>query len=119
MKMEVERAESYRRNKPTLLEIPVKERITFKEICCENDILKRKSPIQVEGELSSEGWIFYYKPLDILVNAPTLDSAREDFQEEFCLLYGAYAKEIDEKLTEGAQRLKRKLIDMVQNDAHD
>jgi len=116
--MGVERAESYRRNKPPLLEIPVKERITFKEICCEKNILKLKSPIQIEGELSSEGWIFYYKPLDILVCAPTLEDCMEDFQEEFYLLYEAYAKETDEKLTEVARQLKRELLDMSLEMSH-
>ena len=112
--MGVERAESYSRNKTPLLETPIKERITFKEICCEENILKLKSPIQIEGELSSEGRIFYYKPLDILVNAPTLDECMEDFQEEFYLLYETYAKERDEKLTEVARQLKRKLTDMIE-----
>jgi hypothetical protein len=73
-----------------------------------------KSPIQVEGELSSEGWIFYYKPLDILVNAPTLDECIDDFQEEFFVLYEAYAEERDENLTEGARQLKRKLLEMIE-----
>jgi len=114
MKMEVERTEFYRRSKTSLLEIPVKERITFKDICCETETLKLKSPIQVEGKLSSEGWIFYYKPLNILVNASTLDECVEDFQEEFFVLYEAYAKEADEKLTEGAKRLKRILLDMTE-----
>ncbi len=62
--MEVERAESYRRNKSPPLEMRIKERITFKEICCEKNILKLKSPIQVEGELSSEGWIFLLRILN-------------------------------------------------------
>jgi hypothetical protein len=55
------------------LGIPLKERITFKAICYEENILMLKSPIQVEGALSSEGGILYYAPLNMLVNAPTLD----------------------------------------------
>jgi hypothetical protein len=52
--------------------------------------------------------------LNILVNASTLDECVDDFQEEFFVLYEAYAKEADEKLTGGAKRLKRILLDMTE-----
>jgi len=68
----------------------------------------------MEGKLSSEGWVFYYKPLNILVNASTFDECVEDFQEEFFVLYEAYAKEADENLTKGAKRFKMVLLDMME-----
>jgi hypothetical protein len=89
------------------------EILTFKEFCYGEKILKLKSPIKVEGVLSKERWTIYYEPLDILVSAPTLDECKEDFQEEFYVLYEEYAEEVDEKLTESARELKRELSSLV------
>lgn len=95
------------------LEHEREERITFKEICYGEQALKLKSTVKVEGELSNKGWSFYYEPLDLLVSAPTIDECKEDFQEEFYVLYEEYAEEADEKLTKSAQELKRKLLNLV------
>jgi hypothetical protein len=85
----------------------------FKEIYYGEQIIKLKSPIKVEGVLSGEGWSLYYEPLDIIVSAPTLAECKEDFQEELYVLYEEYVEEEDEKLTESARELKRKLLNMV------
>ncbi|MGB2842590.1 MAG: hypothetical protein WBC40_08985 [Halobacteriota archaeon] len=92
---------------------PYNERVTFKEICYGEKILKLKFPIEAEGMLSGEGHSLYYEPLNISVSAPTLDECEEDFQEEFNVLYEVYAKEVNEKLTKGAQELKRKILNLV------
>jgi len=63
------------------------------------------------GELLNRGekWSLYYEPLDIFVSAPTLDECKEYFQEEFFVLCEEYVEEADEKLTESARELKRRL----------
>lgn len=101
---------------PTNVKLYKWERVTFKEISFGEQIIKLKSPIKIEAVPSDEGFSLYYKPLDILVSAPTLDECEEDFQEEFNVLYKAYAEEADEKLTEGARELKSKLLSLVKAD---
>jgi hypothetical protein len=103
--------EPYRWEKEPPLELQRRE--TFNEIRYGEQIIKLKSPINVEWMLSEEGYSFYYEPLDISVSAPTLDECEEDFQEEFYVLYKVYAKEVDEKLTEGARELKRRILNLV------
>lgn len=103
--------EPYRWEKEPPLELQRRE--TFNEIRHGEQIIKLKSPINVEWMLSEEGYSLYYEPLDISVSAPTLDECEEDFQEEFNVLYGVYAKEVDEKLTVGARELKRKILNLV------
>lgn len=87
--------------------------ITFDTICHGDQIIKLKSPIKVEGVLSDEGCSLYYEPLDIFVSASTWDECEEDFQEVLDVLFEQYAMDKDENLTEGAQELKRKLLELV------
>jgi hypothetical protein len=94
------------------LEHEREERITFKEITCGDQTIKLKTPIMAEAILSEKRCSLYYEPLDILVSAPTLDECKKDFHEEFSVLYQVYAKEVDEKLTEGAKQLKRNILSL-------
>lgn len=103
--------EPYRWEKEPPLELQRRE--SFNEIRYGEQIIKLKSPINVEWMLAEEGYSLYYEPLDISVSAPTLDECEEDFQEEFNVLYEVYAKEVDERLTEGARELKRKILNLV------
>lgn len=88
-------------------------RVSFKEICYGDQIIKLKSPIKIEAMSSDAGFSLYYKPLDILVSAPTLDECEEDLQEELDVLYEEYAKEADENLTESARKLKSELLSLA------
>jgi len=100
-------------NKNVRIEKLDSERIvTFREITYRDQILKLKSPINVEGVLSDDGCSLYYEPLDIFISAFTLDECEEDFQEVLDFLFEQYAMEADENLTEGAQELKRKLLEL-------
>jgi len=91
-------------------------RVSFKEICYGDQIIKLKSPIKIEAMSSDAGFSLYYKPLDILVSAPTLDECEEDLQEELDVLYEEYAKEADENLTESARKLKSELLSLENGD---
>ena len=100
----------YKREVMTLLEKDMgrqaieKEIQIFNEICYGKQTLTLKSPINAEWMLSEDEYSLYYEPLDISVFAPTMDECVEDFQEELDILYKVYAKEIAEKLSEGAQK---------------
>ena len=43
-----------------------------------------------------------------------MDEVKRSIYQEFIFLYNAYAKEKDENLTKGAQALKRKIIDLIE-----
>jgi len=88
--------------------------IRFKEIFYGEQRIKLKSPITVKGVVADKICSLYYAPLDIVVSSPTLAECEDDFQEVFYVLYEEYAREVDDKLSEGARELKRKLLDLVE-----
>jgi len=104
-------------SKPAVENISITEErekiITFGEIFYDKQRIKLKSPITVRGVVADKVCSIYFEPLDIFVSSPTLDDCVEDFQEALYVLYEEYAREVDEKLTNGARELKRKLLELV------
>lgn len=82
-------------------------------------IMWDKYTIQLDHELSVQVsfidglWKGYYEDLGIFVVAPDVGQCKNDFQEEFCMLWEEYANETDDGLTLDAQRLKYKLLDLA------
>lgn len=82
-------------------------------------IMWDKYTIQLDHELSVQVsfidglWKGYYEDLGIFVAAPDVGQCKNDFQEEFCMLWEEYANETDDGLTLDAQKLKYKLLDLA------
>lgn len=82
-------------------------------------IMWDKYTIQLDHELSVQVsfidglWKGYYEDLGIFVVAPDVGQCKNDFQEEFCMLWEEYANETDDGLTLDAQKLKYKLLDLA------
>ncbi|HJH31476.1 MAG TPA: hypothetical protein C5S50_04710 [Methanosarcinaceae archaeon] len=51
--------------------------------------------------------------LDIFLVSPDIEQLKEDFEEEFFVMWDVYSKESDEKLTENARRIKYKILSFV------
>jgi len=58
-------------------------------------------------------YVIEYKPLNIVVYTKTEAEAMKQLKDEIDILWNAYVLEDDDNLTEGAIKLKRKLMDIA------
>jgi len=73
-----------------------------------------KHEIACSVKIEEDYYIIEYEPLGVSVYGKTREEAIEEFKEEVSMLWHAYALESDDKLTKGAQRLKQKIIELVE-----
>lgn len=72
-------------------------------------LLLRK-PIEVTPDFRDGIWTMENKDFDIISMSPDYTECLRDFNEEVFFVWEAYGQEDDDKLTKGAQELKRKIL---------
>jgi len=87
--------------------------IFFKKFFQGNRSIKLKLPLVVNILKSESGCSLHYEPLGIYIAADNIAECKKEFQEEFLFLYDEYALEEDERLTEKAKELKRRILELV------
>lgn len=84
----------------------------FDIISDEKRLLLRK-PIEVTPDFRDGMWIMENKDFDIISMSTDYEECLRDFHDEVFFVYEEYGQEDDDKLTNGAKELKRKILQYV------
>ncbi|MGP8329112.1 MAG: hypothetical protein ACT6FF_02175 [Methanosarcinaceae archaeon] len=89
----------------------------FEKIKWGNHQIHLEHPIEVNLNFVGNLWECSNEELDIFLVSPDIEQLKEDFEEEFFVMWDVYSKESDEKLTENARRIKYKILSFVKGDS--
>ena len=67
-------------------------------------------PIEFTSDFRDGIWTIENEDFDIISMSPDYEECFRDFNEEVLFLYEEYGQEDDDKLTDGAKELKRKIL---------
>lgn len=89
------------------------KKFVLDHIDANHQILAFVKPIIANISFNNDVFTCKSEELQIISASPTLDECTNDFKDEVLFIYNEYGKEEDSKLTEGAKRLKRKILEYV------
>jgi len=70
-------------------------------------------PIEITLNFVGDLWECFYEELDIFLVASDIEQLKEDFEEEFFVMWDVYSKESDDNLTEKARQIKYNILSFV------
>jgi hypothetical protein len=89
------------------------KKFTVDHLDYDNQTLAFVKPIVANISFDNDIFTCQNEELGIISASPNLDDCTKDFKNELLFIYKEYGKEEDGKLTEGAKKLKRKILAYV------
>ncbi|HMK94079.1 MAG TPA: hypothetical protein VK536_01635 [Candidatus Limnocylindrales bacterium] len=86
------------------------KKFTVDHLDYDNQTLAFVKPIVANISFDNDIFTCQNEELGIISASPNLDDCTKDFKDELLFIYKEYGKEEDNKLTEGAKELKRKIL---------
>lgn len=85
----------------------------FENIKWDNHQIQLERPIEINLNFVGDLWECFYEELDIFLVASDIEQLKEDFEEEFFVMWDVYSKESDDNLTEKARQIKYNILSFV------
>jgi hypothetical protein len=92
--------------------------ISIKRIFSDHEDLPLKEPITVTIDYNDNHWIMEYEDLGILATSQDYNECLNEFHKEFFFLWKEYALATDSELTPGAQNLKKRIKNVIEEPSH-